>query len=213
MPMPDEERLRIFLDTLYEAPPSFLAHMEMEALREGVPIIRKDTQRTLQCMLSLKKPESILEIGTAVGFSSVFFCAHSGAYVETIEKDAARVRKAEENIRKAGFAERIRLLEGNAEDILPGLDGPYDMIFLDAAKGQYLTYLPEILRLLKDGGLLLSDNVFINGDLLESGFAVERRFRTIHTRMREYLREIIRREGLVTTVLPIGDGLAVTVKQ
>ena len=211
--MPDEDRLRIYLDTLYEAQPAYLESLESEALSGGVPIIRKDTQRTLRTLLAMKKPEKILEIGTAVGFSSVFFCTYSEARVVTIENDRGRIPTARRNFKTAGFAERIRLLEGNAEEVLPGLTDSFDLVFLDAAKGQYLYYLPELLRLLEPGGLLLSDNVFIGGDLLESSYFVERRFRTIHRRMREYLREIIRREGLVTTVLPVGDGLAVTVKQ
>ena len=207
------ERLEIFLETLDMEMPSVLKELETEALADAVPVIRRDTQRFLRTLLEMKRPETILEIGTAIGYSSVFFSICTKAGITTIENYPKRICAAREHFRKLGLLERITLLEGDAGDLLPGLTGPYDFIFLDAAQGQYVHFLPELMRLMPSGGVLVTDNVLIGGDLLESRFAVERRKRTIHRRMREYLREIMEREELVTTVIPVGDGLAVTVKR
>ncbi len=207
------ERLEIFLETLDMEMPSVLKELETEALADAVPVIRRDTQRFLRTLLEMKRPETILEIGTAIGYSSVFFSICTKAGITTIENYPKRICAAREHFRKLGLLERITLLEGDAGDLLPGLTGPYDFIFLDAAQGQYVHFLPELMRLMPPGGVLVTDNVLIGGDLLESRFAVERRKRTIHRRMREYLREIMEREELVTTVIPVGDGLAVTVKR
>ena len=207
------ERLEIFLETLDMEMPSVLKELETEALADAVPVIRRDTQRFLRTLLEMKRPETILEIGTAIGYSSVFFSICTKAGITTIENYPKRICAARDHFRKLGLLERITLLEGDAGDLLPGLTGPYDFIFLDAAQGQYVHFLPELIRLMPPGGVLVTDNVLIGGDLLESRFAVERRKRTIHRRMREYLREIMEREELVTTVIPVGDGLAVTVKR
>ena len=118
-----------------------------------------------------------------------------------------------ENFRRAGREEQITLLEGDAADILKGLTGSYDFIFMDAAKGQYIHFLPDVFRLLAPGGILLSDNVLQDGDIIESRFAVERRDRTIHSRMREYLYTLTHHPDLTTSVLPLGDGVTLSVKQ
>ena len=131
----------------------------------------------------------------------------------TIENYEKRITAAKENFRRAGRGEQITLIEGDAQEVLQGLEGPFDFVFMDAAKAQYIHYLPEVLRLLEAGGVLVSDNVLQGGDVFESRFAVERRDRTIHARMREYLYEIKHREGLVTSILPLGDGVAVSVKR
>ena len=133
--------------------------------------------------------------------------------ITTIEKYEKRIPEAKENFRLAGMEEKITLLEGDAGEILAGLSGSFDFIFMDAAKGQYIHYLPNVLRLLSDGGCLVSDNVMQDGDIIESRFAVERRNRTIHARMREYLYELKHREDLVTSIIPLGDGVAVSIKQ
>ncbi len=210
--MVDHERLNVYLETLRGEPPAFLRELEGEAAAGEVPVIRRDTRSVLRMLLALKNPGRILEIGTAVGFSAIFMCTCSRAEITTIENYPPRIAEAERNIAASGFGERIRLLKGDAMAYLPKLSGPYDLIFLDAAQGQYVHFLPELLRLLPEGGLLVTDNVLIGGDLLESHYAVERRRRTIHKRMRSYLRAITEGKGLVTSVLPSGDGLAVTVK-
>lgn len=211
--MTDRRRFITYLETLEGKRSPFLVQLEEDARKSGIPIIRRDTQRLMRTLLSLHQPGTILEIGTAVGFSSVFFCEYSSAKIVTIENYGKRIPVAKENIRLSGYEGRITLLEGDAELILPDLSGPFDMIFLDAAQGQYIRFLPQLRRLLRKGGLLITDNVLIGGDLLESHYAVPRRKRTIHRRMREYLRAITDEAEFDTAVLTTGDGLAVTVKK
>lgn len=210
--MIDWERLDVFLSSLDRGNTPFLDQVEQEALQGGEPIIRTQTQALLRFLLALHRPMSILEVGCAVGFSALLMSeyAPAGCQITTIEKVEKRIIAAKENFRRAGREDAITLLAGDAADILKELAGPYDMIFMDAAKGQYLNFLPDVLRLLAPGGLLVSDNVLQNGDILESRFAVERRDRTIHGRMREYLFELTHHEKLTTTVLPVGDGVALS---
>lgn len=212
--MIDKERLDVFLDSFDSGNTPFLDQIEQEALQGGEPIIRTQTQALLRFLLAIHRPLSILEVGCAVGFSALLMSeyAPAGCKITTIEKVERRIAAAKENFRRAGRADVITLLEGDAAEILKELAGPYDMIFMDAAKGQYPIFLPDILRLLAPGGLLVSDNILQNGDILESRFAVERRDRTIHSRMREYLFELTHHEALTTTILPVGDGVTVSVK-
>ena len=150
-----------------------------------------------------------------MGFSSLYMNSYQpeGGTIITIERNEKRIKKAKENIKNQGKEEQITLLEGDAIEILKGLDGSFDLIFVDAAKGQYLHFLPEVLQLLKSGGLLVSDNILQEGDLIESRFAVERRNRTIYKRMREYLYELKHNDELVTSLLPLGDGVAISTKR
>lgn len=210
--MIDKERLDIFLASFDRGNTPFLNQIEQEAVQGGEPIIRTQTQGLLRFLLALHKPMSILEVGCAVGFSALLMSEYApdGCQITTIEKVKRRIVAARENFRRAGREDLITLLEGDASDILKELTGSYDMIFMDAAKGQYLSFLPDVLRLLAPGGLLVSDNVLQDGDILESRFAVERRDRTIHRRMRDYLFELTHNEALTTTVLPVGDGVAVS---
>ena len=191
-----------------------LDQIEEEARREDVPIIRKETSAFLKMLVAAKRPERILEVGTAVGYSALLMCRvmPENCRITTIEKFPPRIAAAKANFREAGEEERISLLEGDAGEILKGLTGPYDFIFMDAAKGQYIHWLPEILRLLPEGGILLSDNVLQDGDVIQSRFAVERRDRTIHKRMRDYLFALTHDSRLQTSVVPVGDGAAVSVK-
>ena len=177
--------------------------------------IRKETGALLKTLVALKQPRAILEVGTAVGYSALLMgrAMPAGCHLTTIEKYEKRLPIARENFRRAGMEDRITLLEGDAEEILAGLTGTWDFIFMDAAKGQYLHWLPMLLRLMPEGGVLISDNVLQNGDLIESRYAVERRNRTIHSRMREYLYALTHMEELETSVLPIGDGVTVSVKK
>ena len=189
--------------------------IEKEAVRDDVPIIRKETGELLRILLQIKKPERILEVGAAIGFSSVFMGENTGknTHITTIENYEKRIPIARENFRRAGKEDKITLIEGDATEVLAEMEGTFDFIFMDAAKGQYIHYLPNVLRLLSDGGCLVSDNVMQDGDIIESRFAVERRNRTIHARMREYLYELKHREDLVTSIIPLGDGVAVSIKQ
>ena len=163
----------------------------------------------------MQKPMNILEVGTAIGFSALVMSEYApkGSHITTIEKYEKRIPIARENFRRAEKEDKITLIEGDALEVMKGLTGSYDFIFMDAAKGQYIHYLPEVLRLLSPGGLLVSDNVMQDGDVIESRFAVERRNRTIHSRMREYLYELKHNDELLTSVIPLGDGVALSVRK
>jgi predicted O-methyltransferase YrrM len=189
--------------------------IEREALDSYVPIIRKEMQSFLKMLLAMTRPMRILEVGTAVGFSSILMAEYGpkGCAITTIENYEKRIPIARENFRRAGKEGQIELLFGDAAEVLKTLDGPYDLIFMDAAKGQYIHFLPQILRLLAPGGTLVSDNVLQDGDILESHYIVTRRNRTIHKRMREYLYELTHHSGLVTAVLPVGDGITVSTRK
>lgn len=210
-----EERAVTYIRSLETEECQVLEEVEREALENRVPIIRKETQSFLKILISLQRPEKILEIGTGSGFSALLMCEYAPAKcrVMTIENYEKRIAAAKENFRRAGREEQITLVEGDALEVLGSLEGTFDFVFMDAAKAQYIYYLPEVLRLLGDGGVLVSDNVLQGGDVLESRFAVERRDRTIHARMREYLYELKHNDALVTSILPLGDGVAVSVKR
>lgn len=208
------ERMVTYINSLDRGHTPFLEELEARAREDRVPIIRREMQSFLKTLLAMNQPKRILEVGTAVGFSALLMAQYGPAdcKITTIENYEKRIPVARENFRRAGMEERITLLEGDAADILKGLEGPYDLIFMDAAKGQYLHFLPELLRLLPVGGVLLSDNVLQDGDIIESHFAVERRNRTIYKRMREYLRRLKQDPALSTSILPLGDGVTVSVK-
>lgn len=210
-----EERLVTYLHSLEGENSEILETIEKEALADYVPIIRKETQSFLKTLLQMKKPQRILEVGTAVGFSAILMSDHvsKDCKIDTIENYDKRIPVARENFRRAGKEQQITLLEGDAMDVLKTLQEPYDFIFMDAAKGQYIAYLPEVMRLLKEDGVLISDNVLQDGDVVESRFAVERRDRTIHSRMREYLYVIKHHPELETSILPLGDGVALSVRK
>ena len=210
-----DERTAVYLSSLDIGNSQLLNEIEKEAIETFVPIIGRQMQNLLKFLLQLTKPRQILEIGTAIGFSALFMLeyGYKEACITTIEKYEKRIPIARENFKKAGKESQICLLEGDGEEILKGLTGEFDFIFMDAAKGQYIRFLDGALRLLKTGGLLISDNVLQGGDMIQSRFAVTRRNRTIHSRMREYLYELTHNEMLQTTILPIGDGVALCVKR
>lgn len=209
-----DERMVTFIHSLETENSAILETIEKEALDTFVPIIRKEMQSFLKVLLAIKKPMRILEVGTAVGFSAILMSEYApkGAKITTIEKYEPRIPIARENFRRAGRDEMITLLEGDALEILKELTGEYDFIFMDAAKAQYIAYMPEVVRLLAKDGVLISDNVLQDGDIIESRFAVERRNRTIHSRMREYLYELKHHELLETSIIPLGDGVALSTK-
>ena len=210
-----DERLATFINSLDAGNAPYLNELERYAKKTNVPIIRTEMQSLLKFLLAMKEPKEILEVGTAIGFSALLMSEYGpkDCHITTIEKYEKRIPIAKENFRKARKEEAITLLEGDATEILQTLDGTYDFIFMDAAKGQYIHFLPDILRLLKVGGLLISDNVFQDGDIIESRFAVTRRNRTIHARMREYLYELKHHEDLETVILPVGDGVTISVRR
>ena len=210
-----EERLVTYLHSLEQENSEILEEIEQEALRDSVPIIRKEMQSFLKVLLAIKRPTRILEVGTAVGFSALLMSEYAPeeCTITTIENYEKRIPIARENFKRAGKEQKITLIEGDAMEVLTELSGPYDFIFMDAAKGQYIAYLPEVLRILEPDGVLVSGNVLQDGNIIESRFAVERRDRTIHSRMREYLYTLKHHPDLETSIIPLGDGTAVSVKR
>ena len=210
-----DERMVTYIHSLESCEREIIETIEQEALDTFVPIIRKETQSFLKVLLMMKKPLRILEVGTAVGFSAILMSEYmpDDGHITTIENYEKRIPIAQENFKRAGYEDKITLIQGDALEVMKELEGPYDFIFMDAAKGQYIHYLPEALRLLEKGGVLMSDNVLQDGDIIESRFAVERRNRTIHSRMREYLYELKHHEQLQTSILPLGDGVALSIKK
>ena len=210
-----DERMTVFIDSMDTPNTEFLNKLEKYSKETNVPIIRPSMQSFLKLLLAITQPKKILEGGTAIGFSALLMSEYGpeDCHITTIEKYEKRIPLAKENFAKAGKEDKITLLEGDAVEILSQLEGTYDFIFMDAAKGQYINFLPDIMRLLADGGMLVSDNVLQDGDIIESRFAVTRRNRTIHGRMRDYLYELKHHPDLVTSILPVGDGVTVSVKQ
>ena len=210
-----DERMTVFIDSMDTPNTEFLNKLEKYSKETNVPIIRPSMQSFLKLLLAITQPKKILEVGTAIGFSALLMSEYGpeDCHITTIEKYEKRIPLAKENFAKAGKEDKITLLEGDAVEILSQLEGTYDFIFMDAAKGQYINFLPDIMRLLSDGGMLVSDNVLQDGDIIESRFAVTRRNRTIHGRMRDYLYELKHHPELVTSILLVGDGVTVSVKQ
>lgn len=209
-----EERITSFINSMNADETGIVGEIEREAIQDEVPIIRKETKEWIKTMLLLQKPMRVLEVGTAVGFSAIYMSQYlpEGAHITTIEKWEPRIAKAKENFKRTNKENSITLLEGDAADILKELDGSYDFIFMDAAKGQYIHFLPDVIRLLAVNGVLISDNVLQDGEVLDSKYVVERRNRTIHARMREYLHTLKNHEELETSILPLGDGVSLSVK-
>ncbi len=210
-----DERIITFINSLDTENSEILEAIEQEALDTYVPIIRKEMQSFLKVLLSMKKPMRILEVGTAVGFSALLMSEYVPVEcrITTIENYEKRIPIARENFKRAGKEKMITLLEGDALEVMKTLEGEYDFIFMDAAKGQYIHYFPEVMRLLTAGGILVSDNVLQDGEIIESRYAIERRNRTIHGRMREYLYELKHNKELITSIIPLGDGVALSIKK
>ena len=208
-----DERFVAYINSLDAGNPAYLDELEAYAIETQVPIIRKEMQSFMKTMLVMNKPKQILEVGTAIGFSALLMSEFTDGHITTIENYDKRIPIARDNFKKYHKEHQITLLEGDAMEVLKTLAGPYDFIFMDAAKGQYIHYLPEIMRLLAPGGVLISDNVMQDGDIIESKYAVTRRDRTIHKRMREYLYTLKHHEELETSILTLGDGVAVSVRK
>ena len=210
-----DERMVTYIRSLERPENPVIEAIEQEALDSFVPIIRKETQSFLKVMMLMNRPARVLEVGTAVGFSAILMSEYlpEGSHITTIENYEKRIPIARNNFKRAGKEEQITLIEGDALEVMKTLEGPYDFIFMDAAKGQYIHYMPETVRLLSDGGILMSDNVLQDGDIIESRFAVERRNRTIHSRMRDYLYELKHSDVMETSIIPLGDGVSLSFKK
>ena len=210
-----DNRITEYLHSLEKSRGELLDTIEKKAVEEGVPIIRSETAALLRSLTAALRPENILEIGTAVGYSALQMCQvmPANCHITTIEKYEKRIPEAKENFRKAGEESRITFLEGDADMWLKELKGKqFDLVFMDAAKAQYLNWLPLLLDLMPVGAVLISDNVLQDGDVVQSRFAVQRRNRTIHSRMREYLYELKHMEEFETAVIPIGDGVTISTR-
>lgn len=209
------ERVTDFINSMNKEDADWLFAIETKAREENVPIIRKETKELLKTLLRMKQPKRILEVGTAVGYSALYMKEQVSAETEiiTIENYPPRIEEASSNFEKWDKYKKITLMPGDAALVLKELTEPFDFIFMDAAKGQYIHFLPDIIRLLNKGGILLSDNVLQDGDIIESRYAIKRRNHTIHSRMREYLYVLKNSEEFTTSIIPIGDGVALSVKE
>lgn len=200
-----------YLNILQPLCDGVLGDIQKKAYEENVPIIPNDVVKLVSFILSIKRPKKILEIGAAIGFSSGLMSEYlaDGGDITTIDRFDVMIEHFKENRAKLKLENKVKLLEGDACDILPTLNERYDVIFLDAAKGQYIQMLPHCLRLLNVGGIFIADDVLQNGNIAKERLEIPRRQRTIHTRMRDFLWEITHNECLKTSVLTIGDGVAV----
>lgn len=210
-----DERIVSFINSFKKDDSVICQEIEKEARESYVPIIRKEMAEFLKVLLAIKKPLNILEIGTAVGYSAILMSENISleARITTIENYDVRIPIARNNFVRAGKENVIKLIEGDATKVLKELDGTYDFIFMDAAKAQYITILPDVLRLLKTDGILITDNVLQEGEIVESRYAVTRRNRTIYERMREYIYAVTHSPELVTSIVPIGDGITLSIKK
>lgn len=212
-----EDRFTTYIDSLNWQIPEYLKKVESQALADEVPIIRRSMQSLLSFVLRERRPKRILEIGTAVGFSGLLLREYAGenAKIDTIEKVPQRIEAAKANFARFDITGQIHLIEGDATEVLEQLaeeNKRYDFIFMDAAKGQYLHFLKPILNMLSTEGMLVTDNVLQDGDIIESRYAITKRDRTIHKRMREYLYTLTHDDALNTVILPVGDGVTLTTR-
>ncbi len=205
-----------FLDELIPDRGEFLTELRRKsALEESyAPIVQKPTEQLIVTLLKLIKPQRVLEVGTAVGYSAILMADNlpDDSTIVTIERYKKHADIAVDNVFLSGYEKKIKVIEGEAAEVLHWLDGSFDFIFLDAAKGQYIEFLPDIMRLLKSGGVLLSDNILYHG-MVEDKEKVERRKITIVKRLHMYLEEIMSNKQLTTSIIPIGDGVALSVKK
>lgn len=204
-----------YLHAIQKEDSQYIEAIKKYAKQNHIPIIKDEVKQLLELLCIISKPKHILEIGTAIGYSSIILSKYleEGGSITTIERSSQMVLQAKKNIKKAKKEKVITVLEGDAEIILPNLNKSFDLIFMDAAKGQYITFLPFCFKLLKDEGILVSDNVLQEGYIAKSRWSIPRRQRTIHQRMRKYLWEISHNPILKTVILPVADGLTISYKQ
>jgi len=205
-----ENYIHEYLENLQPFCEGELGQLQKTSYEKEVPIIPKDVVQFLGVVLSIVKPKKILEIGMAVGFSASYMTGflQEGGHLTTIDRFDVMIKQAKENFKRLGVEDKVTILEGNANDILPTLDEQYDFIFMDAAKGQYIQILPDVLRLLKKGGVIIADDILQEGRVAQAYEEVPKRQRTIHKRMNEFLNEITNNPKLKSSILTIGDGVA-----
>ena len=211
----DSGRISEFIKQYGSEREELLQELRKTAVVEGVPIIREETEAFIRTIVTLMKPRSRLELGTATGYSSVMLALaddSGSSVIDTVEDWEPRIPLAEANIKRAGLSGRINLIHGDALTVMRDLEKTYDLIFIDAAKGQYPDYLKEAMRLTCKGSVIIADNILQDGEIMESKFVVERRDRTIHKRIREFLEALSEDERLETSILPVGDGITFSVR-
>ncbi len=188
-----------------------LGELQKFGYDEGYPIIPKESVALMAVLLSLVRPKEILELGTAIGFSACFMSDYlqEGGKVTTIDRYPLMIEEAKKNIKKLGKTDSIRMIEGDINEVVSQLKGEFDVIFMDGGKGQYIKILPDCLRLLKVGGLLIADDVLLKGELGKERLEVKRRDRTTWTKLREFIEALCSSEDLETSILTIGGGMAV----
>ena len=199
-----------YLDIISPVNSQTVEEIRSVAKENYIPIIKRDTENLLKFVLKMQNPKSILEIGCAVGYSAIIMLENSDADIVTVEKMPERVEEAKKNIKYANLEDRAKIIEGDAGEILERLvneNKKFDFIFMDAAKAQYITWLPTVKALLKDKGIIFADNCLQEGDLLESSFAIRKRDKTIHKRMRDYIYLLLHDEDLESWIFSIGDGV------
>jgi predicted O-methyltransferase YrrM len=213
--MADFYNISEFIKSYDNEAPCGLWNLRREAERNGVPIIREEMENFIRVMLNLKKPKRILELGTAIGYSAIYMAMNmpKDCHIDTIENYDKRIVSAKANIKAYGMEDRITLYEGDCAEVLLTLKDKYDFIFMDAAKAQYMTYLKLCMKLMKPGAMRLTDNIVCDMCILQSKFVVERRDRTIHERMREYLHALTHSDELDTSLIPLGDGVALSIRK
>ncbi len=211
----DSKRVSDFIRGYAADEDEILKKIRSDCERDGVPVIRPETAMFLKTVTTLIKPRSVLELGTAVGYSAICMARSCDAieHIDTIEDWEPRFEPAETNIAEAGLSDRISLIRGDASKIMKNLTGPYDLVFIDAAKGQYPDYLKEAMRITDRGSVIIADNILMDGEIIESRYLVERRDRTIHKRIREFLDDITGDDRLSTSLIPIGDGITFSVRE
>ena len=208
------ERIDEYIELLGKENSEYIERIREEALATDVPIIKRSSEAFMKSLLKIKRYTNILELGTAVAYSTLIIAENSEAQITTVEKFEPRIKIAKENIKFSKFKDRIELICEDVDMVLKNLlsqNKKYDFIFMDAAKAQYIKWLPDIKLLLEDEGVLFSDNILQEGSIIESKFAIDRRDRTIHKRLREYLRALTSDKNLTTSIIPIGDGVALSI--
>ncbi len=190
-----------------------LLKIKTYALERHIPIVMDDTLEVISEILQKVKPNKILEIGTAVGYSAMCFSKYlnEGGRIDTIERDNDRIKEAKENIKRVGVEDKINIYEGDAVEILPTMNDKYDVVFIDAAKGKYPFFLEQVLRMLNDDGIIFADNILYKGYVMSN--YNKHKQRTAVTHLREYIKQTTENPNLETQILEVGDGLAITKKK
>lgn len=210
----NEDYIENYIQSILPAHEGTLKELEKYARKNHVPIITREVAQLLKILLKIYRPKKILEIGTAIGYSSLIMASSTSKECEitTIERRLDMINLAKENLSNTKYNEKINILYGEAEKILIDMNGRYDFIFLDAAKGHYLDLFNKCIKILKSGGVIMSDNVLFKG-MVASDKLVVRRKKTIVKRLREYLKYINNLEGFESCIIPIGDGIALTYRE